>query len=154
MRGNGVFSSKSDNWRTPSKLYDSFMKKDFIDCFPFRCNLKEFNQFDVLYVNNQKLFVNPPYSLMNNVVFWLYDQINYGCKVALLVPARTDTKWFHFLINNFAPYICFIKGRLKFNDSLGAPFPSLLLLFNFEYLDFSYNTFDYESLLDFIDKAL
>ena len=48
----------------------------------------------------------------------------------MLIPARTDTSWFHDYIWNKAD-IRFIRGRLKFNDGKGqAPFPSMIVIFN------------------------
>ena len=50
--------------------------------------------------------------------------------VVLLIPARTDTKYFHEYIYNKVKEIRFIKGRLKFgNQSNSAPFPSMLVIF-------------------------
>lgn len=50
--------------------------------------------------------------------------------VVMLIPARTDTKWFHEYIYKKAE-IRFIKGRLKFGDSKNsAPFPSMVVIFN------------------------
>jgi len=47
-----------------------------------------------------------------------------------LVPARTDTKWFHELVLPHASEIRFIKGRLKFGDAVNsAPFPSMLVIY-------------------------
>lgn len=47
----------------------------------------------------------------------------------MLLPARTDTKWFHNWIYGKAE-IQFIKGRLKFGTSkTSAPFPSMLVIF-------------------------
>ena len=49
--------------------------------------------------------------------------------VGMLLPARTDTKWFHDYIYNKAE-IRFIKGRLKFGNSKNsAPFPSMVAIF-------------------------
>ena len=46
----------------------------------------------------------------------------------MLLPARTDTKWFHEFIYH-KHEIRFIKGRLKFNDGKNnAPFPSMLVI--------------------------
>lgn len=68
------------------------------------------------------------------------DWINYGirqhwynhCEVLFLIPARTDTKYFHELLS-YSPDIYFIKGRLHYNDSkTGAPFPSILLRLFYE----------------------
>jgi site-specific DNA-methyltransferase (adenine-specific) len=48
----------------------------------------------------------------------------------MLIPARTDTRWFHDYINNKAE-VRFIKGRLKFGDSKNsAPFPSMVVVFD------------------------
>ena len=48
----------------------------------------------------------------------------------MLLPARTDTKWFHDYIYQKAE-IRFVKGRLKFGDSKNAaPFPSMVCVFN------------------------
>lgn len=47
----------------------------------------------------------------------------------MLLPARTDTKWFHEFIYNKAE-IRFLKGRLKFGGALNsAPFPSMIVIF-------------------------
>lgn len=47
----------------------------------------------------------------------------------MLIPARTDTRWFWDFIYNKAE-IRFIKGRLKFGDGKqSAPFPSMIVIF-------------------------
>lgn len=53
------------------------------------------------------------------------------CKaVVMLIPARTDTKWFHQYIYGKAKEIRFVKGRLKFGGSKdAAPFPSMVVVF-------------------------
>ena len=49
--------------------------------------------------------------------------------VVMLIPSRTDTKWFHKYIYKNAE-IRFIKGRLKFGNSANfAPFPSMIVIF-------------------------
>ncbi len=59
-----------------------------------------------------------------------------GAIVVLLIPARTDTRYFHDYIYKKCE-IRFIKGRLKFGDSKNsAPFPSMLCIFkgaNYDY---------------------
>lgn len=49
----------------------------------------------------------------------------------MLLPARTDTRWFHdYIYNNQRAEIRFIKGRLKFGGSKNsAPFPSMVVVF-------------------------
>ena len=52
--------------------------------------------------------------------------------VVMLIPSRTDTKWFHNYIYGIAE-IRFIKGRLKFGNSKNsAPFPSMVVIFRGE----------------------
>ena len=47
-----------------------------------------------------------------------------------LIPARTDTRWFHEICLPFAKEIRFIMGRLRFGDGkYPAPFPSMLVIF-------------------------
>ena len=47
----------------------------------------------------------------------------------MLIPARTDTKYWHNYVMN-ANEVYFIKGRLKFGGaSNGAPFPSAIVVF-------------------------
>jgi site-specific DNA-methyltransferase (adenine-specific) len=46
-----------------------------------------------------------------------------------LLPARTDTIWFHDIVLKFAEEIRFLKGRLRFGDGAGqAPFPSMVVV--------------------------
>ena len=52
-----------------------------------------------------------------------------GCTVVMLLPARTDTKWFHEYIYGRAE-VRFVRGRLKFGGSKNsAPFPSMVVVF-------------------------
>lgn len=52
--------------------------------------------------------------------------------VVMLIPARTDTRWFHDYIYGKAE-IRFIRGRLHFNNSKNsAPFPSMIVVFRKE----------------------
>jgi site-specific DNA-methyltransferase (adenine-specific) len=54
---------------------------------------------------------------------------DHGNLVVMLLPARTDTKWFHDYIYHKAE-IRFIRGRLKFGDSKNsAPFPSMVVIY-------------------------
>ena len=47
----------------------------------------------------------------------------------MLIPSRTDTRWFHEWVYGKAE-LRFVKGRLRFNDSKhSAPFPSLVVVY-------------------------
>lgn len=65
---------------------------------------------------------------------YLFDELDrqFHYKTVCLLPARTDTRWFHdFIYNKQNVEIRFIKGRLKFGDSKNsAPFPSMICVFN------------------------
>ena len=75
-------------------------------------------------------WMNPPYG--RTIKQWMkkaYESSLTGATVVCLVPARTDTKWWH----DYAMKgdIEFIKGRLKFGGSKNsAPFPSAVVVFN------------------------
>lgn len=81
------------------------------------------------------VFCNPPYG--REIGKWVqkaYEEAKKGVKIVLLIPARTDTKWFHNYIYGKAE-IRFLRGRLKFTDEEGnaennAPFPSMLVIYN------------------------
>lgn len=77
------------------------------------------------------VFCNPPYGkAISDWVRKCYEESKKpNTKVVMLIPARTDTKYFHEYIYHKAE-IRFIRGRLHFNDAKqGAPFPSMVVIF-------------------------
>ena len=80
-----------------------------------------------------RVFCNPPYG--REIGKWVEkayaENMIGGAYVVMLIPARTDTKWFHdYIYNKPNVEIRFLKGRLKFGDSKNsAPFPSMLVIF-------------------------
>lgn len=121
------FSSLRLNWKTPKWLYkvlDKEFKFNFDPCPP--CP-----KFDGLKISWKKRnFVNPPYG--RELPKWIkkgYEEYLKGKLVVLLIPSRTDTKYWHSYIMK-ATEIRFIKGRLKFDEySNSAPFPSCIVIF-------------------------
>lgn len=76
------------------------------------------------------IWCNPPYG--REVGKWVEKCANYDGLAVMLLPARTDTRWFHEFIYNKAE-VRFIKGRLKFGGSKNsAPFPSMVVIFRKE----------------------
>lgn len=78
-----------------------------------------------------RVFCNPPYG--SQIKKWVEKAYREGTKdntlVVLLIPARTDTKYFHDFILNRSE-IRFVKGRLKFGEGKhSAPFPSMVVIF-------------------------
>lgn len=137
-----MFSSKSDEWNTPHKLFDKlnqFYKFTLDPCATAdnRKCWKYFSQSDDGLIqdwSNEVVFVNPPYS---NVAGWVEKCYNEykdkGVTSVLLIPARTDTKWFHKYCMK-ADLIQFVKGRVKFENGASkpnsAPFPSMIVVFD------------------------
>jgi len=78
------------------------------------------------------VFVNCPYGHKESLLWAAkgYEESKKGCVVAMLLPARTDTEFFHrYVIGKAEVY--FIEGRLKFSESdTGAPFPSIVAIWS------------------------
>lgn len=74
------------------------------------------------------VWINPPYKSIGQWMEKAYTESLKGITVVVLVPARTDTKWFHeWAIKG---ELRFVRGRLKFGGSKDpAPFPSLVVVF-------------------------
>jgi site-specific DNA-methyltransferase (adenine-specific) len=118
-----MFSKKSDHWATPKYIYDDFMSKGYVDPCPLYC---ETNNLEKDFVN-VKMFINPPYSRIKQwVEFATRHHKLYGKEIVFLVPSRTDTKWFHTLLE-YGVHLNFVKGRLNFSESDNAPFPSVFI---------------------------
>ncbi len=120
-----MFSSASDEWTTPAETYAGLDAEfHFTDD---ACPLGgEANGLMREWAS--PCFVNPPYSEIGRWMekAWLESQA--GKTVVLLVPARTDTRWFHRYC--LRGEIRFIKGRLKFGGHKNsAPFPSMVVIF-------------------------
>lgn len=122
-----MFSKKTDDWSTPKELYNK-LNNEFNFTFD-PCPLRsEEDGLNIDWVGN--IFINPPYSNIKGFLEKGLNELKKGNANVLvyLVPARTDTKWFHEYVYNKAE-IRFIKGRLKFGDSKNsAPFPSMLVI--------------------------
>ena len=132
-----LFSSKSDMWETPQALFDELNRE-----FHFTldvCATPENAKCEQFYTKEQDglkmpwegvCWCNPPYG--KEIGKWVeraYRASLIDATVVMLVPSRTDTKWFHEFAYKKAE-IRFIKGRLKFGDSTNsAPFPSMILIF-------------------------
>ena len=76
------------------------------------------------------MFCNPPYG--PEIPKWLERGLEAELAV-FLIPARTDTRWFHDIILPNAEEIRFIKGRPRFGNATNcAPFPSMIVVFRQE----------------------
>lgn len=135
-----MFSSKSNDWSTPQDFFDElnaefgFTLDPCADEFNHKCN-KYFTEGDDGLLQDwggEIVFCNPPYG--KAIRDWVRKAYIEGCKpnttVVLLIPARTDTAYFHDYIYHEAKEIRFIRGRLKFGNSKNAaPFPSMIVIY-------------------------
>lgn len=124
-----MFSSKTDLWETPQEFHFN------LDV----CSLPESVKCTRYYTPKQDglsqpwtgvCWCNPPYG--RKIGSWVrkgfFGAVN-GTTVVMLLPTRTDTKWFHEYIYGKAE-VQFIKGRLKFGGNKdNAPFPSMVVIF-------------------------
>ena len=130
MVDKALFSNGNDDWETPEWLLDMIVKNwgNYYDPCPLKHNIRKWDGLELSWPRDQVVYVNPPYSKCKQWINKCIQQYKRGCKIVLLIPARTDTKYFHKLMNNCEYQIYFLKGRLKFGDSKNtAPFPSVII---------------------------
>lgn len=134
-----MFSSKDDKWSTPQDFFDElnsefhFTLDPCADDYNHKCE-KYYTEADDGLLQDWEgeiVFCNPPYG--KAIKDWVRKGYIEGCKpnttVVMLIPARTDTIYFHRYIYHKAE-IRFIKGRLKFGNSKNsAPFPSMVVIY-------------------------
>ena len=129
---------KTDEWYTPLDFYQELDNEFHFNLDP--CSTDENHKCEKYYtiadngLNHSwagyRVFCNPPYSEIDKwVEKAFYETKNPGTLVVLLIPSRTDTRYFHNYIMNRVE-IRFVRGRLKFGGSKNsAPFPSMLVIF-------------------------
>ena len=131
------FSSASVEWPTPQGVFDELNEQFNFTLDPCathentKCE-RYFTAEDDGFIQDwgqERVFMNPPYG--REIKDWMkkaYESSRNGATVVCLVPARTDTQWFHdYAVKG---EVIAIKGRLKFGDSQNsAPFPSAIVIF-------------------------
>lgn len=138
----GLFTSNSAEWATPKAFFEELDKKYNFDLDP--CATKDNAKCKRYFTKDENglaqdwggcsVFCNPPYG--RSIASWVEkcwsESRKQNTLVVALLPARTDTKWFHEYIYNKAE-IVFLRGRLKFGDGKNsAPFPSMLAIWKTE----------------------
>jgi phage N-6-adenine-methyltransferase len=146
------FSSETDDWATPQKTFDE-LNAEFgpfeLDVCASEENAKCQDFFSiqddglsmgwsgptytpqgtVSGIHTPACWMNPPYG--RGIGAWIkkaYEESQKGCLVCCLLPARTDTAWFHDYCTKGE--IRFLRGRLKFGGATNsAPFPSMVVVF-------------------------
>jgi len=132
-----LFSSKNEEWETPQDLFNE-LNKEFnftVDVASSNNNYKLKKYYTVKEDGllqdwaNEIVWCNPPYG--RKIENWVKKASESKAMVVMLIPVRTDTKWFHkYIYEKKNVEIRFIKGRLKFGNSKNsAPFPSMIVIF-------------------------
>ena len=130
------FSSKTDLWETPQAFFDKYHAR-----YAFTldvCATADNAKCDRFYTEKDNglyqpwrgvCWMNPPYG--RTIGQWMrkaYEESQRGALVVCLVPARTDTAWWHDYATK--GQVTFIRGRLKFGGHVNsAPFPSATVVF-------------------------
>ncbi|USL87138.1 methylase [Staphylococcus phage Sazerac] len=134
------YSSKSNEWNTPDDLFYKLndIYKFTLDPCSTHENAKCYKHFTIEENGLEQdwsgniVFMNPPYG--RDIKKWIkkaYTESLKDAKVVCLIPARTDTVYWHDYIFGKAAHIHFLKGRLKFSNSKdSAPFPSAIVVYD------------------------
>jgi site-specific DNA-methyltransferase (adenine-specific) len=137
MFNRSLFSSASGEWETPQELFDA-LDEEFhftLDACATPLNtkcLRFYSAESLLQPWHGRVWVNCPYG--RTIGQWTNKaRVEFALGnaelVVMLLPARTDTRWFHEDVMK-ADEVRFIRGRLKFGGAkTGAPFPSCIAVF-------------------------
>jgi site-specific DNA-methyltransferase (adenine-specific) len=137
--GKAAMTSERDDWETPQALFDRLdaVYHFTLDPCSTHENAKCAKHYTVVEDGlaqswqGERVFCNPPYG--RNIGTWVKKcaEESKGALVVMLIPARTDTAYFHDYIYRKA-HIEFLRGRLKFERGgvgvQSAPFPSMLVI--------------------------
>lgn len=137
MKHTSAFSSQTHTWQTPPDLFDA-LNREFR--FTLDAAASEENALAPTYFTEEDdalsktwtgtVFCNPPYG--PGIGKWVkkcYEEAAKGVIVVALIPARTDTDWWHRYVM-WASEVRLIRGRLRFSGSpINAPFPSCIVVF-------------------------
>ena len=132
------FSSTTDLWATPQSLFDE-LNREFhfmldVCAIPENAKCPKFYspaEDGLLQPWTGVCWMNPPYG--RAIGLWVakaYRAALAGATVVALLPARTDTTWWHEYVVQ-AKDIRFLRGRLRFGEAKNsAPFPSAVVVFD------------------------
>ena len=140
MINRALWMSERCDWETPQHVFDALNAEFHFTLDP--CATAENAKCAKYYTEEQdglaqdwtgeRVYCNPPYGRqVENWVRKCYEHGQSGGGIAvMLIPARTDTRWFHAWVYGKADEIRFVKGRLRFNKSaVSAPFPSMIVVY-------------------------
>lgn len=128
----------SHEWRTPPDLYKTLGTEFRFDldaaateenALCSHCYSMSDDALNRDWVG-KSVWCNPPYGL--GIGKWVrkgFEEAQTGTTVVMLIPARTDTSWWHRYVM-CAAEIRLVRGRLRFSGhDMNAPFPSAVVVF-------------------------
>ena len=135
------FMSKTVEWPTPQELYlplhDEFRFEMDVAATAENTKCPAFwtkEQDGLVQPWARRNWMNPPYG--RDVPRWLaraLDESKRGATTVCLIPARTNTGWFHALCLEAAE-VRFVRGRPKFGDAdHGLPLPLAVVIYRPRY---------------------
>lgn len=135
--GRALFSSASAEWETPREFFEELNREFRFDldvcARPENAKCERYFSPEVDGLRQDwagVCYMNPPYG--KEIAKWVkkaYEEAQKGATVVCLLPARTDTSWWHEYVMK-AREIRFVRGRLRFGGAKnGAPFPSAVVVF-------------------------
>lgn len=136
----GLFSSDTYEWGTPQTFFDQLDREfDFtLDACATPQNAKCVRFFTkrengLAHPWPGVVWMNPPYG--REIALWIekaYREAQMGAVVVALVPARTDTRWWHDYVMRAAE-VRLVRGRMNFDGVAekghNAPFPNAVVVF-------------------------
>ncbi len=142
MVHSALYTSRAEDWETPQALFDALhhVFAFALDACAHAGNSKLERFFspdeDGLsqdWASHGRIWLNPPYG--RAIGQWMakaHAESQKGCLVVALVPARTDTRWWHQSVTGKAS-VTFLRGRLSFSragaPAAAAPFPSAIVVY-------------------------
>ncbi len=132
-----LFESEKTEWETPQGLFDQYAKEFgfTLDVAASSENTKckdFFSKEDNGLVQDWSgvCWCNPPYG--KGMTDWLLkakDEVFRGVTTVCLIPARTNTNWFHDICFAHGE-VRFLRGRPKFvGHKHGLPWPLCVVIF-------------------------
>ena len=165
MNRAALFSRASDDWETPPAVFDALDQEFGFEmdaaarldnakmqpCLTPEQDALVSDWYEAFFGGDREIarinraagvvapicWLNPPYSRVRAFIAKAAEEAQKGCTVVCLVPARTDTRWWHDHVwdrDRHCPRhgveVRFLKGRLRFVGAAhGAPFPSVIVVF-------------------------
>lgn len=137
MLNRSLFTSQTDEWATPQAFFDALNETLHFTLDPCAtpqnakcCRYFTKAENGLTQEWTGRVFMNPPYG--REIGKWVrkaYEESRKNAElVVCLLPARTDTSWWHDYC--LGGEIYFVRGRLRFgNAKNSAPFPSAIVCF-------------------------